>query len=77
MNAAAVATEAGGEAREHVPVVVARSRPFAIELIAAWQALDGTDRAHWLTWKSFSVPAEIYAEIAPRARAALAARRGG
>jgi len=53
------------------PVLVARSRPFAAALLEAWRGLDGTDRRRWLSFKSFNVPSEIYARLAPGVRAQL------
>lgn len=67
-----VTTEDG---RTFVSVVVDRSRPFATALLAKWTEKDGVKREHWLEWRSFSVPAEIYDEIAPQVREALAARK--
>lgn len=57
MSRLAHMTNDAGE--ELVPVVIAKSRPFAAACLAEWTKRDGIDRKDWINRAAINVPADI------------------
>lgn len=65
----------GPDGREYVPVLVARSMPFAQACVAELRKETGRDRSFYLTWRSFWVPREIVKRARDRLRTPRSERR--
>lgn len=61
----------GPDGKPYVPVKVGQSRPFALAVLAEWQAIDGTNRGWMFRQNAFNVPKDVMDEILPRVRARL------